>query len=87
MPALREMGFDIPVTPQGAFYLYANCERFTDDSMQFADALLENAGVAVTPGLDFGNNQPEKHLRFAYTTSLERLQEGVTRLHKFISHL
>jgi aspartate/methionine/tyrosine aminotransferase len=85
LPALRELGFEIPVTPQGAFYLYANCERFTDNSLVFAEALLENAGVAVTPGLDFGHNQPEKHLRFAYTTSMERLQEGVRRLHQFIS--
>ena len=85
LPALRELGFDIPVTPQGAFYLYANCERFTDSSLEFAEALLEEAGVAVTPGLDFGANQPEKHLRFAYTTSMERLEEGVRRLRQFVS--
>ena len=85
LPALRELGFKIPVTPQGAFYLYANCERFTENSLDFAEALLENAGVAVTPGLDFGNNQPEKHLRFAYTTSMERLEEGVRRLRQFIN--
>jgi aspartate/methionine/tyrosine aminotransferase len=84
LPALRELGFDIPVTPQGAFYLYANCERFTDDSLQLADILLEQAGVAITPGLDFGHNQPEKYLRFAYTTSLERLEEGVRRLRAFL---
>ena len=84
LPALRELGFDIPVTPQGAFYLYANCQRFTDDSLQLADTLLEQAGVAVTPGLDFGHNQPEKYLRFAYTTSLERLEEGVRRLAAFL---
>lgn len=85
LPALRELGFDIPVTPQGAFYLYANCEHFTDNSLEFAEALLEQAGVAVTPGLDFGNNQPEKHLRFAYTTSMERLEEGVRRIRQFVS--
>ncbi len=85
LPALRELGFDIPVTPQGAFYLYANCERFTDSSLEFAEALLEEAGVAVTPGLDFGSNQPEKHLRFAYTTSMERLEEGIRRLRQFIN--
>ena len=83
LQALRELGFTIPVTPQGAFYLYANCERFTTDSLAFAEKLLEEAAVAVTPGLDFGSNQPEKHLRFAYTTSLERLQEGVERLRAF----
>ena len=85
LPALRELGFEIPITPQGAFYLYANCERFTDNSLDFAEALLENAGVAVTPGLDFGHNQPEKHLRFAYTTSMEQLEEGVRRLRQFIN--
>lgn len=85
LPALRELGFDIPVTPQGAFYLYANCERFSDNSLEFAEALLEEAGVAVTPGLDFGVNQPEKHLRFAYTTSMQRLEEGIRRLRQFVS--
>lgn len=87
LQALRELGFEIPVTPQGAFYLYANCERFTDNSLTFAEALLEEIGVAVTPGLDFGTNQPEKHLRFAYTTSLERLQQGVERLQAYLQQL
>jgi aspartate/methionine/tyrosine aminotransferase len=85
LPALRELGFEIPVTPQGAFYLYADCSRFTDDSYAFAQELLEQAGVAVTPGRDFGANAPERHLRFAYTTSLERLQEGVQRLANFLT--
>lgn len=85
LPALRELGFDIPVTPQGAFYLYANCEKFTDDSFKFSRQLLEEAGVAVTPGLDFGSNKPGQHLRFSYTTSLQRLQEGVKRIKHFIN--
>ncbi len=84
LPALRGLGFDIPVNPQGAFYLYANCERFTDDSLQFAETLLEQVGIAVTPGLDFGSNQAEKHLRFAYTTSMERLEEGIRRLKNYL---
>lgn len=87
LQALRELGFEIPVTPQGAFYLYANCERFTDNSLTFAEGLLEEAGVAVTPGLDFGTNQPEKHLRFAYTTSLERLQQGIERLQIYLQKI
>src|SRR6185295_1230918 len=49
LPALRELGFDIPVTPQGAFYIYANCSRLTDDSYSFCLDLLEDAGVAVAP--------------------------------------
>ncbi|NOX92115.1 MAG: pyridoxal phosphate-dependent aminotransferase [Gammaproteobacteria bacterium] len=84
LPALRELGFDIPLTPTGAFYLYADCTRFTDDSYAFALDVLEKAGVAITPGRDFGANQPERHLRFAYTTSLARLKEGVERLAAYL---
>ncbi|MEW8506474.1 MAG: pyridoxal phosphate-dependent aminotransferase [Candidatus Thiodiazotropha sp.] len=85
LPALRELGFSIPVTPQGAFYLYAGCGDLCDDSQAFAQALLQTAGVAVTPGLDFGFNQPDSHLRFAYTTDLERLQEGIERISAFLA--
>lgn len=84
LPALQELGFDIPLTPQGAFYLYAGCRGITDDSFRFAQALLEEAGVAVTPGRDFGFHQPESHLRFAYTTDLARLAEGVERIRRFV---
>ena len=84
LPALRELGFDISVNPQGAFYLYANCSKFTDDSYQFANDLLEEAGVAITPGIDFGSNKPEQHVRFAYTTSLENLKKGVERIKGFL---
>ena len=85
LPALRAIGFEIPVIPDGAFYLYANCSRFTDDSYSFTSRLLEEAGVAITPGIDFGTHQPETHVRFAYTTSLENLQEGVQRLWAYLS--
>ncbi|MEW8522301.1 MAG: pyridoxal phosphate-dependent aminotransferase [Candidatus Thiodiazotropha endolucinida] len=85
LPALRDLGFSIPVTPRGAFYLYAGCSELCDDSRVFAQRLLHEAGVAVTPGLDFGFNQPESHLRFAYTTDLGRLQEGVDRIRGFLA--
>lgn len=84
LPALTQLGFEIPVTPEGAFYLYANCKHLTDDSYSFCLKLLEEAGVAVTPGKDFGLNKPEQHIRFAYTTSLERLKQGVERLQQFL---
>lgn len=87
LPALRELGFDIPVAPAGAFYLYADCSRFTSDSYAFALDLLEKAGVAITPGKDFGAHQPECYVRFAYTTSLERLEEGVERLAQYFQGL
>jgi aspartate/methionine/tyrosine aminotransferase len=84
VPELRRLGFDIPVTPQGAFYIYAGCAKLTKDSFGFARDLLEQAGVAITPGVDFGANAPERHVRFAYTNPIERLQEGVARIAKFV---
>jgi aspartate/methionine/tyrosine aminotransferase len=84
VPALRGLGFDIPVMPQGAFYIYAGCGRLTKDSFGFARDLLERAGVAITPGIDFGANAPERHVRFAYTNSIERLKEGVSRIADFL---
>lgn len=85
VPALRELGFSIPVTPEGAFYIYAGIERFSADSGKFALNLLEEAGVAITPGKDFGMNQAERYVRFAYTRSLADLEEGVRRLRKFLA--
>jgi aspartate/methionine/tyrosine aminotransferase len=84
VPALREMGFRIPVMPQGAFYIYAGCERFASDSAEFALRVLEEAGVAITPGLDFGSHRPERHVRFAYTRSLEDLKEGVESISRML---
>jgi aspartate/methionine/tyrosine aminotransferase len=84
VPALRALGFEIPVSPQGAFYVYANCKRFTDDSFAFANRLLPQAGVAVTPGIDFGHHRAEEHVRFAYTTSMAKLEEGVERIERFL---
>jgi len=81
---LRELDFDIPVTPQGAFYVYAGCGKLTKDSFTFARDLLEQAGVAITPGIDFGANAPERHVRFAYANSIERLREGVSRIAAFL---
>jgi aspartate/methionine/tyrosine aminotransferase len=84
VPALRALGFDIPVMPQGAFYVYAGCGRLTKDSYRFARDLLEQAGVAITPGVDFGANAPERHVRFAYTRSIEQLKEGIARIAQFL---
>jgi aspartate/methionine/tyrosine aminotransferase len=85
VPALRELGFGVPVTPAGAFYVYADCSRFSPDSFRFALDVLEQAGVAITPGKDFGEHQPERYLRFAYTTSLPQLEEGIRRLGRFLA--
>jgi len=85
LPALRELGFTIPSEPQGAFYIYADASNHTGDSHAFALQLLEQAGVAVTPGIDFGCHNAQRYLRFAYTTSQENLREGIERLRRFLS--
>ena len=79
-PALEKIGFRITARPEGAFYLYCDCSALCDDSFTLARDLLEEIGVAATPGLDFGSNAPEKHIRFAYTTNLTRLAEASDRL-------
>ena len=84
LPALQKLGFEISTQPSGAFYIYAGCSQFTQDSFEFSKQLLEEVGVAITPGLDFGNYRAQQHVRFAYTTSLENLQEGVNRLAQFL---
>lgn len=86
VPALRKLGFEIPHTPQGAFYIYAGCPAFTRDSFAFAYDLLEKAGVAITPGIDFGDNAPERHVRFAYTHPVEVLAEGVRRIAAYLKN-
>ncbi len=84
VPALAGLGFEIAAQPQGAFYVYARCDRFASDSFVLANELLEQAGVAITPGIDFGEHRAREHMRFAYTTSLDNLREGVRRLGGFL---
>lgn len=79
-PALEQIGFRVTASPEGAFYLYCDSSALAEDSFTLAKDLLEKAGVAATPGLDFGSNAPEKHIRFAYTTDVERLAEAARRL-------
>ena len=77
---LRTIGFKIPVDPMGAIYIYADCSKFTKDSFDFCQDLLENAGVAIAPGLDFGANRASEHVRFSYPKAIPVLAEGVRRL-------
>ncbi|MBS1191193.1 MAG: aminotransferase [Rhodocyclaceae bacterium] len=79
-PALESLGFRVTARPQGAFYLYCDSSGIAGDSFSLASRMLEEAGVAATPGLDFGANAPERHIRFAYTTGMDRLGEAMARL-------
>ena len=85
VPALRDIGFKIAAQPQGAFYIYADCSRFTSDSFSWSQNLLETQGVAVTPGIDFGEQQAGDYVRFAYTRPLEQLETAVKRIIKNIN--
>ncbi len=78
--ALLDLGFEIPVKPEGAFYIYADCTAFTQDSYEFATKALQEKYVAFTPGIDFGEAGAKQHVRFAYTTNLENLKIGMQRL-------
>ncbi len=88
VPALRELGFEVPVTPDGAFFVYADCSGFltpeTPDSNALALHILDEAGVALVPGKDFGHYQPERWLRLSYATSMENLREAVARIRQLL---
>ena len=79
VPALREIGLRIDCEPCGAFYVFADARVWGEDSLALAWRLLDEAGVAVAPGIDFGAGG-EGFLRFSYATDIARLQEGVRRL-------
>lgn len=81
---LREIGFGITVEPTGAFYVFANARRFTNDSYAFAFEVLEKAGVGITPGIDFGP-QGEGYIRFSYANSTANIAEGLNRLDRYLT--
>ncbi len=85
VPALKALGFGVPVMPDGAFYIYADCSRFTHDSDAFARELLDQTGVVLVPGLDFGDYSARHYLRVSYATSMTHLAEAVERLEKYLA--
>jgi aspartate/methionine/tyrosine aminotransferase len=76
--------FEIDAKPQGAFYIWANISRYSDDCLQFAQTLLNEIHIAVTPGVDFGRNGTNRYIRFSYTREMDHLKEGVERLKSFL---
>ncbi len=82
---LKSMGFGISSEPEGAFYIFANAKKFTDDSYKLAFDILEHAHVGVTPGIDFGANG-EGYLRFSYANSLVRIKEGLDRIEQYLNN-
>ncbi|MBE6329781.1 MAG: pyridoxal phosphate-dependent aminotransferase [Bacteroidales bacterium] len=83
---LKNMGFEVEVEPQGAFYIFCNAKKFTTDSYRFAFDVLENAHVGITPGVDFGKNG-EGYVRFSYANSLDNIKKGMDRLETYLQKL
>lgn len=77
---LTSIGFRVPVLPDGAFYVYADCSDLATDSSELVTRLLEEAGVAVTPGNDFGINRAAEHVRFSTTRPMDQLSEALDRM-------
>ena len=85
LEGLPRAGFTRIAPPDGAFYIYADVSEYTDDSRAFAAEILEEAGVAVTPGLDFDAARGHRTLRFSYARSSEDIREGLARLTRFMA--
>ncbi len=83
LKGVRDLGLRIAAEPEGAFYMLANARHLCTDSLKFSLELLENTGVGVTPGVDFGS-QAEGFVRFSYTSSEENLREGLRRLKEYL---
>ncbi|QIM48880.1 pyridoxal phosphate-dependent aminotransferase [Pusillimonas sp. DMV24BSW_D] len=84
VPELEKMGLTVPVKPDGAFYVYADVSRHSNDSEAFSQQMLAQAHVAAVPGRDFGPAHAQKMLRFSYTLGLNRLEEAVGRIAQFL---
>jgi aspartate aminotransferase len=81
---LKDIGFSIGYEPKGAFYVLADAREFGSDSLEMSRRILNEAGVAVTPGIDFGSGA-EGYIRFSYANSLENIEEGIRRLDAFLN--
>ena len=78
------MGLNVLTEPVGAFYVFVNVRRYTKNVYEFAFQILEEAGVAVTPGVDFGPGG-ERYIRISYANSLANIEEGMNRLETFLA--
>jgi len=85
VPALESIGFTVPAHPDGAFYVYADVTHHSRDSRILAEQLLDHAGVAIVPGIDFGPAHAKHMARMSYTTGLDQLAQAVDRMDKALN--
>ena len=81
---LKKAGFDKFAPPDGAFYVYADISQFSSDSLSFCKSMLEKAGVAITPGLDFDSKRGKQTIRFSYARTTDEIKEGIKRIIEFM---
>lgn len=83
VPALKKLHLVIPIVPDGAFYVYADCSHWSDDAQELTSSILESTGVVLVPGADFGSHGARRYIRVSYATSMDNLVEAVGRLSEF----
>ena len=87
LQGLRDIGLNVPVLPDGAFYVYIDVADTGLDAMAFCERALQDAHVALTPGHDFGVSGAGRFVRLSYAASREDLSEGLGRLGRFLKGL
>ncbi|QNI01739.1 aminotransferase class I/II-fold pyridoxal phosphate-dependent enzyme [Halomonas sp. SH5A2] len=87
LEGLAQLGLAPDLPPQGAFYLWLDISRYSRDSQDFCERLLREENVAITPGIDFAVQGGEHHVRIAFTNDVERLEDAVERIARFVSRL
>ena len=90
IPALRSLGFEVPVEPDGAFYVYADCSKIqsklnTAGSWDFCFEMMRRAHVAITPGRDFGTDSTQNFVRFSTASSMADLRTAITRMQEALA--
>lgn len=87
LQALPELNLPVMANPDGAFYLYVDISKYSQNALSFCENLLQQTGVALTPGIDFGGPCPDTSVRIAYTVNVDRLKEAVSRIDGFLKSL
>ena len=84
VPGLEALGLRVPVRPDGAFYVYADCSAYSADSWDFCFEVMRDTGVVLVPGKDFGAAEPQRYFRLSYANSITNLQEALDRLRGYL---
>ena len=84
VPGLEALGLRVPVQPDGAFYVYADCSAYSADSWDFCFDVMRDTGVVLVPGKDFGTAEPQRYFRLSYANNIANLEEALSRLRGYL---